>query len=216
MKAVLGIGAAIAIAVAGWFGWNHYESGKEHDVAAAAVQVSVTQAERQMKAQSEDGITFAEYFKRSDTVIDNLDKEIANLEGRTWKHRLAEKDAAIAFIDQCKAILRADQTETRLLMKEGSAREANDEAKKELNEADSSVAREWAYKRYKRTSDALIDVLGKLISNAEESKGKIERMLAADNAVKSTFGEGHGLSQGTAEHLKNLLKPAAPEKPAQS
>ncbi|MDD2113795.1 hypothetical protein NP554_18635 [Pseudomonas asiatica] len=207
MKAVVAGVIALAIAGGGWLGWNKYESSKETEAAAKAVQVSATQAERQMSARTEDGITFAEYFKRSGATIESLDKEIAALETRSWKHKLPERDTAITFIEQCKAIIRSDQADTRLLMKKDSAQEAYDDAQRDLKEADSTHAIDWALKRYQRKSDELLEVLSEQIRHTEESVGKVEKMIAADAAVKAVFGASTGLTQASVNKLKNYIEP---------
>lgn len=215
MKAVLGGAVALVLSAAGWFGWNEYESKKETDAAVSAVQVSATQTERQMNARSEDGITFAEYFKRSGSTIENLDREIETLESRPWKYMPSDRDTAITFIEQCKAMVRSGQAETRLLMSENTAQEAYEDAKKDLDEADSTHAIDWALKRFQRTSDDLLEIISKKITNVEESVGKTEKMIAADEAVKLSFGAESGLSQATVEKMKKYVKSAEGSKAKQ-
>lgn len=206
MKSVVAGVIALAIAAGGWLGWNRYECNKEVDAVAQAIQTSATQTERQMGARTEDGITFAEYFKRSGATIESLDKEIAALEMRSWKHKLSERDIAITFIDQCKAIIRSDQADARLLMKKDSAQEAYDDAQRDLKEADATHAIDWALKRYQRKSDELLGVLSEQIKHTEDSVGKVEKMIAADAAVKAVLGSGKGLTQASLDKLKSYIE----------
>ncbi|MEX5373635.1 hypothetical protein, partial [Klebsiella pneumoniae] len=141
----------------------------ETTAAVQSIQQSSTQTERQLNARKEDGITFAEYFKRSTSVMESLDQSISGLEARQWNYAPSDRDLAIAFIEQCKAIVRAAEADTRLMMDESNARESTDAAKKELDEADSSVALDWALKRYKRASNELLEVLHKQLEAIEGS-----------------------------------------------
>lgn len=215
MKAVVAGVLALLIAGGGWLGWNKYQSGLETTAAVQAIQLSATQTERQLNARKEDGITFAEYFKRATSTMEALDKTISDLEAGPWDHVPSDRDTAIVFIEQCKAILRAAQVDTRLVMDESSARESSDAAKKELDDADSSIALDWALKRYKRASNELLEVLQKQIQAVEESADKVRKMLAADDAVKSAFGPDKGLTQATASAMKKFLEPEPKEKPVE-
>ncbi len=196
---------ALVIAAGGWFGWNAYESGQETKFAAQAVQTSAVQAERQFMARKEDGITFAEYFKRGAATLESLDQSIAGLDAKNWEHKRSDRDVVVAFIEQCKSNIRSGIAETRLVMEANSARETLDAAKKELDAADSSVAIKWTNQRYQRASTALLEVLGKQITNVEESTAKIQKLIAADESVKSTFGAEKGLSADMVARLKKSI-----------
>lgn len=217
MKVIVAIALALVVAIGGWVGWNKYQSGQETKAAAQSVQAASTKTERQLNARKEDGITFAEYFKRESLVMDDLDQEISGLQAREWGYAPGDRDSAIAFIEQCKAILRSDQAEARLMLEEQNAKNAVDSAKKDLDEANSSASTEWALKRYDRASQDRIEVLNNLIKNAKESKGKIEKLLASDEAVKSRFGQEVGLSDGMIKEYKKQIssEKAEPEKPAE-
>lgn len=214
MKGFVAVVLVLAIAGGGWFGWNKYQGSQETGFAVQAIQSTAAQTERQIKAKDEDGITFAEYFKRATASIESLDQTIAGLDTRAWAHKPADRDTAIAFIEQCKALIRAEQARTRLMMDENDARKSADAAKKELDEADSTVALEWALKKYKREGGELIAVLQKQITNAEESSAKIARMVAADDAVKAAFGADKGLTQATADSLKKSIASVESQAPA--
>ncbi|MEN5036852.1 hypothetical protein [Pseudomonas sp. TWI929] len=215
MKAVIAGVLAVLIAGGGWFGWNKYQSGLETTAAVQSIQQSSTQTERQLNARKEDGITFAEYFKRSISVMESLDHSISSLEARQWNYVPSDRDLAIAFIEQCKSIVRAAEADTRLMMDESNARESTDAAKKELDEADSSVALEWALKRYKRASNELLEVLHKQLEAIEGSTDKVKKMVAADDAVKAAFGPDKGLTQTTVSAMKKSLEPEPKEKPSE-
>ncbi len=212
MKSVLACVLAILVVGGGWLGWNKHKSNEESNFATDTIQASAMQTERQLKAKKEDGITFAEYFKRGSAVIEQLDENISKLEARTWEHRSSDRDVAVNFLEQCKAIVRSDQAETRLLMDASDARKQVDQAKKDLDEADNSVATEWALKRFNRASDDLILVLNKQIEGLEESKGKVERLIAADESVKSAFGKNKGFAESTMTAMKKSIAPEEPEK----
>lgn len=213
MKAVVAAVVAMVIAGGGWLGWNRYESAKETEAAVQAVQVSASQAERQMNARTEDGITFDEYFKRSEAAVESMDKEISSLEALPWNHNPFYRDIAIAFIEQSRALLRFDRADTRLLMQENSAYEEYEDAKKELDEAKSSVARDWALKRFIRKGDDLVEIINKKIISVKERVDKVKKMVAADAAVKSAFGADRGLTQATVEKLEKYVESAKPETP---
>lgn len=213
MKVVATVILAVVLAAAGWFGWSAYQGAQESKFAAQAVQSSAAQTERQLKARKEDGITFAEYFKRGTATIDSLDKSISEMDSRLWSHKASDRDVALAFIEQCKAIIRADQTQTRLLMDESTARKATDLAKKEMDEADSSASVKWTIKRYQSASAEFIEVLNKQIESLKESKSKIEKMLAVDESAKSTFGPSSGLSAEMVASMKKSISPPVLEKP---
>lgn len=215
MKAVVAGVLTLVIAGGGWFGWNKYQGGLETTAAVQAIQLSAMQTERQLNARKEDGITFAEYFKRATSAMEALDKAISDLEVRSWDHAPTHRDTAITFIEQCKAILRAAQADTHLAMDESNARESSDAAKRELDEADSSIALDWALKKYKRASNELLEVLQKQIQAIEGSADKVKKMVSADDAVKSAFGPDKGLSQATASAMKKSLEPEPKEKPAE-
>lgn len=215
MKAAVAIIFAIAVAGgAGWFGWTKYQGTQETKAAALAIRVAATQTERQLEARKEDGITFAEYFKRGSSVVDSLDQEVTKLQTRQWDYRPRDRDTAIEFIEQCKSIVRADQSEAHLLMEKGNAQDALDAANKEYAEAFSSYAIEWASKRRSTASDNLIEVLNKQIKNIQESEQKIKKLLAADESVKTAFGHDAGLSPEVVSRLKASIAPSKPtEKP---
>lgn len=202
MKSVVMVGLAVLLACAGWFGWTKYQSLQETKFAAQAAQSSAAQTERQLKARKEDGITFSEYFKRGCDVIAALDQTVSELDAREWDHQPADRDIALAFIEQCKALIRSDQTETRLVMQERTTREATAAAKKELDEADSKVSIDWSLKRYQTLSSELVENLQNQITTVQESTGKIERLVASDEAVKTRFGAEKGFSMATVEALK--------------
>lgn len=205
MKAIVGIALAMVVAVGGWIGWNKYQSRQETMVAARSIQAASTQMERQLSARKEDGITFAEYFKRGSLVMESLDQEISSLQARQWDYEPSDRDSAMAFIEQCKAILRADRAEANLMLEEQNAEKIVNSAKKELDEARSSAAIEWALKHYDRASKERIEALNNLIKNIEESKGKIEKLLASDEAVKSRFGQEIGLSDDMIKGYKKQI-----------
>lgn len=205
MKALASILFAIAIASAGWFSWTKYQGNQESSVASNATRAAALQMERQLNARKEDGITFVEYFKRGSSVIEKLDEEVAELQTKPWSYRQKDRDLAIEFIDQCKAVVRADQAEMRLLLEQSTATDALDVAKKDVDEATSSVAIEFSSKRRARASEDLIKVLDKLIENAKQNKPKIEKMIATDDAVKSRFGKDAGLSEATSLKLKHYI-----------
>lgn len=214
MKAAVAIIFAIAVAGAGWFGWTKYQGAQETKAAALSVRVAATQTERQLEARKEDGITFAEYFKRGSSVVDSLDQEVTRLQTRQWDYKPKDRDTAIEFIEQCKSIVRSDQSDAHLLMEKGNAQDALDAANKEYAEAFSSYAIEWASKRRSTASDNLIEVLNKQIKNIQESEPKIKRLLAADESVKAAFGQDAGLSPEVASRLRANIAPSKPaEKP---
>ncbi|HCF5588844.1 hypothetical protein N0609_30440 [Pseudomonas aeruginosa] len=208
MKAVVAVLFALVIAGAGWLGWTKYQASQETKEAILSVRVSATQTERQLKARMEDGITFAEYFKRGSSVMDRLDQEESRLQTRQWKHRPEDRDTAIEFIEQCKSIVRSDQSNARLIMEQSNAQSALDQAEKEYDQAVTSYAIEWASKQRSTASDNLIEVLNKLIKNTQESEDKIKKMLAADDSVKAAFGQEVGLSSDMVGNLKAAIEPS--------
>ena len=205
MRGIIVGALALIIAVGGWFGWVAYESGQETKFAAQVIQSSAVQTERQLKARNEDGITFAEHFKRGASTMEALDQSISALETRTWDHKPADRDVVLAFIEQCKASIRSDLADTHLIMEGNNARESTDSAKKELDDADSSVARDWAHKRFQRASSELIEILEKQIDVVKESTNKTKKLLASDESVKSKFGESSGLSKDMLDTLKKRI-----------
>jgi hypothetical protein len=211
MKIVTAGVFAILLMGVGWLSWNKYHSIQETEAAAQAAQTTAVQTERQLKAKGEDGITFAEYFKRATSSIDSLDEIESGLQARIWKHKPMDRDVAVAFIEQCKAIIRSEQANTRSLMDVNNAQKLNDTAKKELDEASTSVSIDWALKRYKRTSDELIAALQEQIASSKASSAKVEKLLAADDAVKTAFGTENGLSQAVSESLKKAVASDKPE-----
>lgn len=208
MKAAVAIIFAIAVAVAGWFGWTKYEGIQETKAAALSIRVAATQTERQLNARKEDGITFAEYFKRSSSVMDVLDQEVTKLQARQWDYRPKDRDIAVEFIEQCQSMLRSDQTDVHLVMEQSNAQDALDNANEEYDEATSSYAVEWASKRRSTASDNLIEALNKQIKNLQESMPKVKKLLAADDSVKAAFGQDAGLSLDTASKLKASIAPS--------
>lgn len=212
MKAsIVTVAAAALVAVCCWFGWGAYQSHQESSQALSAVQVSTVLFERQISARNEDGITLAEYSNRASSVLESLDKEAAKLASMDWSQRPADRDIALAFIDECKAMTRFASSGVRLMVEESNAREAYDQATKELHEASPSE-REWKHKRFAAASDDLIANLQKKIDASKEAKGKIEKFLAADDAVKTTFGEDKGLSKPLAEDFRESIEPPILEK----
>ncbi|VVP33983.1 hypothetical protein [Pseudomonas fluorescens] len=205
MRTMMVCALALVIAVGGWYGWTAYESGQETKFAAQVVQSSAVQTERQLRARGEDGITFAEYFKRGAATVEALDQSITGLDTRTWDHKPTDRDVVVAFIEQCKASIRSDLAVAHLIMEGNNARESTDSAKKEFDDADSSVAREWANKRFQRVSSELIEILKKQIDVVKESTNKTKRLLAADESVKSKFGESNGLSKDMLDTLKKRI-----------
>jgi predicted RNase H-like nuclease (RuvC/YqgF family) len=205
MKTVTAGVFAILVLGVGWLSWNKYQSVQETEAAAQAAQTTAVQTERQLKAKGEDGITFAEYFKRATSSIDSLDEIEAGLQARAWQHKPTDRDVAVAFIEQCKAIIRSEQANTRLLMNVNSAQKINDSAKKELSQANTSVSIDWALKRYKQTSDELIAALQEQIASSKASAAKVEKLLAADDVVKKAFGKGNGLSAAVSETLRKAV-----------
>ena len=212
MKAsIVGISIAALVAVCCWFGWGAYQSHQESSQALSAVQASAVLFERQISARDEDGITLAEYSSRASGTLESLDKEAGKLASVDWSHRPADRDVALAFIDGCKAMTRLASARVRLMVEESNAQEAYDRATKELNETSSSE-REWKHKRFSSASSDLIATLQKKIDASKDAKGKIERFLASDDAVKTAFGENKGLSKPVAEDFRESISPAPPEK----
>ncbi len=214
MKAAVAIIFAIAVAGGGWFGWTKYQGTQETKAAVLSIRVAAAQTEQQLGARKEDGITFAEYFKRGSSTMDSLDQEVTKLQTRQWDYRPKDRDVAVEFIEQCKSIVRADQSDAHLLMEQSSAQAALDDAKKEYDKATSSYAIEWASKRRSAASDNLIEVLNKQIKSIQESEPKIKKLLAADESVKAAFGHDAGLSPDVVSKLKISIAPSKPtEKP---
>jgi len=172
MKAVVAGIVALAVACSGCLGSNKYESAKETEAAVRAIQVSATQTEHQMTARAQRGISLGEYFKRTRAVAERLDSEISALEILSWKHKLSDRDIAIAFIEQCKVLLRSYQADIRLLIQQNSATLAYHEAKQELDEAKSPVARDVALEKFRRTNDDLLEILNEKLSSDKERLGK--------------------------------------------
>lgn len=212
MKAsIVTVAAAAVVAVCCWFGWGAYQSHQESNQALSAVQASTVLFERQSSARNEDGITLAEYSSRASGTLEALDKEAGKLASMDWSHRPADRDVALAFIDGCKVMTRLASARVRLMVEESNAQEAYDRATKELQEAPSSE-REWKHKRFASASDDLIATLQKKIDESKGAKEKIETFLAADEAVKTAFGESKGLSKPVAEDLRKSISTTPPEK----
>lgn len=212
MKASIITGTiAVLVAVGCWFGWGAYQSHQESSRALSAVQASTALFERQISARNEDGITLAEYSSRASGTLESLDKEAGKLASADWSHRPADRDVALAFIEGCKAMTRLASARVRLMVEESNAQEAYDRATKELHEASSSE-REWKHKRFASASDDLIATLQKKIDESKDAKGKIEKFLAADDAVKTAFGENKGLSKPVVEDFRKSISPTPPEK----
>lgn len=212
MKASIITGAIAALVAAGcWFGWGAYQSHQESSQALSAVQASAVLFERQISARNEDGITLAEYSSRASGALESLDKEAGKLASMDWSHRAADRDTALAFIDECKAMTRLAFSRVRLTVEENNAQETYDRATKELHEASSSE-REWKHKRFAAASDDLIATLQKRIDVSKEAKGKIEKFLSADEAVKTAFGDNKGLSKPVAEDFRKSISPPILEK----
>lgn len=202
---------AALVVVCCWFGWGAYQSHQESSEAVRAVQASAVLFERQISAQNEDGITLAEYLSRASGALESLDKEASKLASMNWSHRSSDRDVALTFIDECKAMTRLASSRVRLMVEESNAQEAYDRATKELNEASSSE-REWKHKRFSSASSDLIATLQKKIDASKDAKGKIERFLVSDDAVKTAFGENKGLSKPVAEDFRKSISPTPPEK----
>ena len=212
MKAsITAVASAALVAVGCWFGWGAYQSHQESSQALSAIQASTVLFERQLSARNEDGITLVEYSSRASSVLESLDKEAGKLASMDWSYRPADRDTALAFIDECKAMTRLASSRVRLMVEESSAQQTYDRATKELHEASSSE-REWKHKRFAAASDDLIAALQKRIDISKEAKGKIEKFLVADDAVKTSFGENKGLSQPVAEDLRKSISPTPSEK----
>ncbi|WP_330565834.1 hypothetical protein [Pseudomonas yamanorum] len=201
---------AAVVAVGCWFGWGAYQSHQESSQALSAIQASTVLFERQISARNEDGITLAEYSSRASGTLESLDKEAGKLASVDWSHRPADRDVALAFIDGCKAMTRLASARVRLMVEESNAQEAYDRATKELHEASSSE-REWKHKRFAAASDDLIATLQKKIDESKGAKGKIEKFLAADDAVKSSLGDSSGLSKPVADDLRRSISPTPPK-----
>ncbi|NWD65758.1 hypothetical protein [Pseudomonas sp. IPO3774] len=211
MKASIITGAIAALVAVGcWFGWGAYQSHQESSQALSAVQASAALFERQISARNEDGITLAEYSSRASGALESLDKEAGKLASMDWSHRPADRDVVLEFIDECKAMTRLASARVRLMVEESNAQKAYDQATKELNEA-TSTEREWRHKRFAVASDDLIAALQKKIDASKEAKGKVEKFLAADDAVKTAFGENKGLSKPVAEDFRKSISPSPPK-----
>ncbi|MFJ2676831.1 MULTISPECIES: hypothetical protein [Pseudomonas] len=208
---IVTVATAALVLVCCWFGWGAYQSHQESSQALSAVQASTVLFERQISARNEDGITLAEYSNRASSVLESLDKEAGKLASMDWSHRPADRDTALAFIDECKAITRLAFSRVRLTVEGNNAQETYDRATKELHEASSSE-REWKHKRFAAASDDLIATLQKRIDVSKEAKGKIERFLSADEAVKTAFGDNKGLSKPVAEDFRKSISPPILEK----
>lgn len=206
---IVAVAIAALVTVSCWFGWGAYQSNQESSQALSAVQASTVLFERQISARNEDGITLAEYSSRASSVLESLDKEAGKLASSNWSRRPADRDTAVAFIDECKAMTRLASSRVRLMVEESNAQEAYDQAAKQLNEA-SSAEREWRHKRFAAASDDLIAALQKKIDASKEAKGKIEKFLAADDAVKSAFGDSKGLSKSVADDFRKSISPTPP------
>jgi len=212
MKTIGAFLFAAFVAGGGWFGWTQYKSSEERALATDTVQVSVTQTQRQLKARKEKGITFGEYLKSSAAAIEQLDASISKLEAHSWQYHPSDRDVAVNFLEQCKVMVRSDQAETRLLMEESNARKQLDQARKELDEADTPEAIDWRLKRYSRASDELVAVMQKQIEVIKESTGKIEQLIAADDSVKMAFGKDQGFADTTIESMKKYITSERPKK----
>lgn len=206
MKAVVGVVLAMVLASAGWLGWDRYKSNEETAAAEQAVRASATLATRQLSArEKEEGITFSEYFKRSNATIEALDQEIIRLQSKDWPRRPENREVSVAFINECMSYLRADQAEMRLKLQESNSQESVDKAKKELGEADSSVAIDWATKRFVSATQDHIALLDKLIKALQENTVRVNKLLEADSSVKSVFGATAGLPEPMLKSLKDRI-----------
>lgn len=199
--AILGGAFAVLLAVGGWLGWGAYQDHAEKSEAVRSAQASAVIFERLLAAKDEDGMTFVEYGRRSSTAIDSLDKEATILASKAWSRRIKDRDTVIAFIDECKAMSRLAALKVRLLMEESNAQEAYDKATADLDDASSSQ-REWRYKRFTEASDDLVAVLQKRIDLTAGQKAKIEKLLAADEALKSSLGASVGISMPVLEEFR--------------
>lgn len=211
MKAsIVTVAIAGLVAACCWFGWGAYRSHQESSQALSAIQASAVLFERQISARNEDGITLAEYSSRASGALESLDKEAGKLVSMEWSRRPSDRDIALAFIDECKAMTRLASFRVRLMVEESNAQEAYDRATKELNEASSSE-RDWKHKRFASASEDLIAVLQKKIEASKDAKVKVEKFLAADDTVKSAFGPNKGLSASIAEDFRKSISPPPPK-----
>jgi hypothetical protein len=205
MKAVVAIALAAVVAGGGWFAWTSYEARQETDFATEAIQTSASQLERQLKAMDEDGITFAEYFKRSTTALEAMDETASALASKKWRYELQSRDISVVFVDQSKAMIRYEHQRARLMMEVQNARKASERADTELSESKTPTEIEWTAKRASSASKELIGVLEKMIENTKTGELVIGKMLSADREAKSKLSQNIGLNAAVIKDLEASL-----------
>lgn len=209
MKKLLVVALLLGIGVAAWFGWAQYESSKELEAAKSSAKISTVLTTRMLQARESEGeITFGEYFKRGASAIEDMDKEAIGLQTAEWKHRSDARDVTLAFIEACKATLRADAKEMHLLADQQSAKRAADQAWKEFETADSSYGKEYASKRSTTYLTDALSALEKLMEQQKQTDAVVKELLGKDGQLKAVLGPDQGLAKAELDSLSKPQKDA--------
>lgn len=206
MKSIIAVLALALVGALGYWGWERHQSSLELEAALSNVRSTTALLSKQSEMRKSDTITFAEYFKRTEESIDDLDKGILVLRTSKFSHQASARDSAIDFASNAQEMIRSDASHARSSMREKNAERIAKEAHQEAMSSSNEYTIKWASERSSKARNEQIEILGEMIKELEGMKVKNERMIDSDRKIKDIFGANEGLPP-------EMLSKLTPEKP---
>lgn len=201
MKLIIAAIVLVALSMAGYVGWKKYESSNELALVQSNVRATVALMSRQDELEKSETVTFAEFFKKSESSIDDLDRGIVSLRTAPLKIQLAARDSAIEYATSAQEVIRSSVSQARYRMKATSAEKAAVEARQEAIGSTNEYTVEWAQDRARKARVEQLEALNQVIKELQSLGQKNQRVVDADRKIKLVFGQTEGMS---AEMLRTL------------
>lgn len=194
----------LAASIAGWYGWNHYQTQKEIDVAATYARKSTALAMQQFSMiENGENITVADYFSASRKASDDLSACAVDIDSLEWLRAPEARDTVKALCSSTKGFVTTLSGATRLRIDRQSAKERSEKASAAISKSKNSYEIEILTAQMNSAFDEQIKTLEQEIADMKPNRDRIQAMLDDDSKAVAVLGVT-GLSKDARVKLAKM------------
>lgn len=203
-KLFVGAALVLAASLAGGYGWSHYQTQQEIDVAATYARKSAALAMQQLSMIEDGGnVTVADYFSASRRASDELSACVVDIDSLEWRRSPEARDSAKALCSSTKGFVTTLSGATRLRIDRASAKERSEKTSTAISKSKNSYEIEILTAQMNSAFDEQIKSLEQEIADMKPNRERIQAMLDDDSKAVAVLGVP-GLSQDVRARLAKM------------
>lgn len=210
--------AFLAIAILGgasYFGFQSYQASAVITELTPTVKLTSIYLDQFLALEKNPGnITFAEYFKRADEAVSELDKKLIEVKSRATKSHEELYAVTIKHIELSQQVIRGLSSHTRLRMRQDAISERADEVVLKMKTAENRYAFKYAKDDVDRVLKEMTEISEKSLESINSVFSLVTQAKHQNALITEKFGQETAVSMESADEVLKKFAPPKKDKPA--